>query len=112
VRFHSIREHIKDGDVRVVHVQSNDQIADIFMKVLPKPLFKNYKQMLGMMKERDLSLREDVESSKLQVPISKDQELGNPTTSRYLMPNLKKQQHQERASVKGKVRDGRELNNS
>jgi hypothetical protein len=46
-------------------VQSNDQAADIFTKALPKPLFENYKQMLGMMKERDLSLREDVESSKL-----------------------------------------------
>jgi hypothetical protein len=48
--FHSIREHIKDGEVRVVHVQSNDQAANIFTKVLPKLLFENYKQMLGMMK--------------------------------------------------------------
>jgi Reverse transcriptase (RNA-dependent DNA polymerase) len=76
VRFHSIREHIKDGKVRVIHVQSNDQAADIFTKALPKPLFKNCKQMLEMMKERDLSLREDVESSKLQVSIPKDQEHG------------------------------------
>jgi hypothetical protein len=65
VRFHSIREHIKDGEVQVVHVQSNDQIVDIFTKALLKPLFENYKQMLRMMKERDLSLREDVESNKL-----------------------------------------------
>jgi hypothetical protein len=91
VRFHLIREHIKDEEVRVVHVQSNDQVADIFTKALPKPLFENCKQMLGMMKERDLSIKEDVESSKLQVPIPKDQELGNPTTSRYPMPNRKKQ---------------------
>jgi hypothetical protein len=40
-------------------VQSNDQVADIFTKALPKPLFENCKKMLGMMKERDLSLRED-----------------------------------------------------
>jgi hypothetical protein len=65
VRFHSIREHIKDGEVRIVHVQSNDQVVDIFKKALPKPLFENCKQMLGMIKVRDLSLREDVESSKL-----------------------------------------------
>jgi hypothetical protein len=71
-------------------VQSNDQAADIFTKALPKPLFENYKQMLGMMKERDLSLREDVESSKLQVLIPKDQ-LENPTTSRYPKTNSKKQ---------------------
>jgi hypothetical protein len=37
--------------------------------------------MYEKMKERDLSLREDIESSKLQVPIPKDQELENPTTS-------------------------------
>jgi hypothetical protein len=65
VRFHLIWEHIKDEEVRVFHVQNNDQVADIFTKILPKPLFENCKQMLGMKKERDLSLREDVESSKL-----------------------------------------------
>jgi hypothetical protein len=64
MRFHSIRKYIKDEEVRVVHVQNNDQIADIFTKALPKPLFENCKQMLRMMKERDLILREDVESSK------------------------------------------------
>jgi hypothetical protein len=72
-------------------VQSNDQATDIFTKVLPKSLFENCKQMLGMMTKRDLSLREDVESSKLQVPIPNDQELGNLITSRYPMPNPKKQ---------------------
>jgi hypothetical protein len=112
VRFHSIREHIKDGEVQVVHVQRNDQVGDIFIKALSKPLFENCKQMLGMIKERDLSLREDVESSKLQVPILKDHELGNPTTSRYPMLNPKKQQHQGRAQAKGKTRDGRDPNNS
>jgi hypothetical protein len=49
MRFHSIREHIKDGEVRVVHVQSNDQAANIFIKDLSKSLFENYRQMLGMM---------------------------------------------------------------
>jgi hypothetical protein len=93
-------------------VQNNDQVADIFTKALPKPLFEKCKQMLRMTKERDLSLREDVESSKLQVSIPKDQELRNPTTSRYLMPNPKKQQHQGRASAKSKARDGPEPNSS
>jgi hypothetical protein len=46
-------------------VQNNNQTTDIFTKVLPKPLFENCKQMLGMIKERDLSLREYVGSSKL-----------------------------------------------
>jgi hypothetical protein len=69
--------------------------------------------MLGIMKERDMSLREDVESSKLQVSIPKDQELRNLTTSRYHMPNPKKQQHyQGRASAKNKAQNGREPNSS
>jgi hypothetical protein len=43
VWFYSIREDIKDGEVRVVHVQSNDQATDIFTMILSKPLFENYK---------------------------------------------------------------------
>jgi hypothetical protein len=67
VRFHFIREHIKDKIIRVVHVQSNDQAADILTKALAKPLFDKGKQLLGMMDGRDLTLREDVEKCKLQV---------------------------------------------
>jgi hypothetical protein len=63
VRFHSIQEYIKDGEVRVVYIQNNVQVTDIFTKVLPMPLFENCKHMLEMM-ERDLSLNEDVRSSK------------------------------------------------
>jgi hypothetical protein len=43
VRFHSIREHIKNEKVWVVNVQRNDQAAEIFTKALPKPLFENCK---------------------------------------------------------------------
>jgi hypothetical protein len=50
-------------------------------------------------------------SSKLQVPILKDQKLENLTTSRYSILNPKKQQHQGRANVKGKARDGQKPNN-
>jgi hypothetical protein len=57
VRFHSIREHIKNRKVQVVHVQSNDQAVDIFTKALSKPLFENCKQMIGMKEIRELGLR-------------------------------------------------------
>jgi hypothetical protein len=67
VRFHFIREHIKDETIRVVHVQSTDQAADILTKALSKPLFEKGKRMLGMTDTRDLSLREDVGKCKLQV---------------------------------------------
>jgi hypothetical protein len=95
VRFHSIREHIKDEEVRVVHVQSNEQATDIFTQVLPKQLFENCKQIFGMMKERDMSLREDVGSSKLQVPIPKDQELRNPDHLEKPIPKPRRQQQQQ-----------------
>jgi hypothetical protein len=52
-------KYVKDGEVWFVNVQNNDQAADIFAKILLKSLFENWKQMFGMMKERDLSLREE-----------------------------------------------------
>jgi Reverse transcriptase (RNA-dependent DNA polymerase) len=61
VRYHSIREHIKEKEVQVTHVPSNDQVADIFTKALPRPLFENCRRKLGMMNTRDLRLKEDVE---------------------------------------------------
>ena len=58
VRFHSIREHVKEGNVRMSHVASRNQVADIFTKPLPKELFENFKMMIGMKDGRCLSLRE------------------------------------------------------
>jgi hypothetical protein len=67
VRYHSIREHIKEKEVRVTHVSSNDQVADIFTKTLSRPLFENCRRKLGMMSTRDLRIKEDVENGNLQV---------------------------------------------
>ena len=38
VRFHFIRDHVKKGSVALLHVASQDQIVDIFIKPLPKVL--------------------------------------------------------------------------
>jgi hypothetical protein len=81
VRFHFIREHIKDKTIRVVHVQSNDQAADILTKALAKPLFEKGKQMLGMMDGRDLTLREDVGKCKLQVSDTNPDPMGGSNHS-------------------------------
>jgi len=35
VRFHFIRDHVKKGSVKLMHVASQDQVADIFTKLLP-----------------------------------------------------------------------------
>ncbi|GJV97012.1 retrovirus-related pol polyprotein from transposon TNT 1-94 [Tanacetum coccineum] len=59
VRFHFIREHIRNRDVQLTHVMSRDQAADIFTKALPAELFNLCKQKMGMKDARDLSLREE-----------------------------------------------------
>ena len=54
VRFHFIREHVKDGRVELKHVASKDQAADILTKPLSKELFDRGKRMLGMMDRRSI----------------------------------------------------------
>jgi hypothetical protein len=66
VRYHSIREHIKEKEVRVTHVPSNDQVADIFTKTLLRPLFENCRRKIGMLSTQNLRLKEDIENGNLQ----------------------------------------------
>ncbi|KAE8721174.1 hypothetical protein F3Y22_tig00016637pilonHSYRG00095 [Hibiscus syriacus] len=54
VRFHFIRDHVKEGSVELVHVASQDQVADIFTKPLPKVLLDKCKKMIGMMDGRNI----------------------------------------------------------
>ncbi|GMI79370.1 cysteine-rich RLK (RECEPTOR-like protein kinase) 8 [Hibiscus trionum] len=54
VRFHFIRDHVKEGNVELVHVASRDQVADIFTKPLPKVLLDKCKKMIGMMDGRSI----------------------------------------------------------
>jgi len=54
VRFHFIRDHVKKGSVELVHVTSQDQVADIFTKPIPKVLFDKYKKVIGMMDGRNI----------------------------------------------------------
>jgi len=54
VKFHSIREQVKEGNVEMVHVGSRDQIADLFTKPLPTVLFNNYKNLIGMKDGRSI----------------------------------------------------------
>jgi hypothetical protein len=48
VRFYFIRDHMKEGSVKLVYVASQDQVADIFTKPLPKVLLDKCKNMIGM----------------------------------------------------------------
>lgn len=54
VRFHFIREQVKEGNVELVHVGSRDQVADMFTKPLPTVLFNNCKNLIGMRDRRSI----------------------------------------------------------
>ena len=43
---------MKEGNVKLLHVASQDQVADIFTKPLPKVLFDKYKKTIGMQTTR------------------------------------------------------------
>jgi len=62
--FHFIREHLKNGEVRLTHVATHDQVAYIFIKPLPTVLFENLKEMIGMKYREGLSLRRNLLSIK------------------------------------------------
>ncbi|GJZ27482.1 hypothetical protein Tco_0571735 [Tanacetum coccineum] len=62
IRFHFIRDHVKEGRAQLVHVPSRDQVADIFTKPLPTVLLENFKRLIGMKDRRELSLRNGVEN--------------------------------------------------
>ena len=54
VRFHFIWDHVKEGSVEFLHVTSQDQVADIFTKPLPKVLFWKYRKMIGITDGRSI----------------------------------------------------------
>ncbi|KAE8732414.1 hypothetical protein F3Y22_tig00002193pilonHSYRG00130 [Hibiscus syriacus] len=54
VRFHFIRDHVKEGNVELVNVASQDQVADIFTKPLPKVLLDKCKKMIDMTDGRNI----------------------------------------------------------
>ncbi|GKD64451.1 gag/pol polyprotein [Tanacetum coccineum] len=39
IDYHFVREKVAQGDLRVQHISTHDQIADIFTKPLPTPRF-------------------------------------------------------------------------
>ena len=51
--IHFVREKVAREQVRVLHVPSCYQIADIFMKGLPRVLFKEFCDNLSVSKSPD-----------------------------------------------------------
>ena len=49
VRMYKLREFVRDGDMTLYHVGTNEQVADTLMKSLPSATFiKHCTSMLGM----------------------------------------------------------------
>lgn len=46
IKYHFIRERAQMGDIIVKYVHTRDNVADMFTKALPKPLFTRLQQML------------------------------------------------------------------
>lgn len=51
IDLHFVRERIALGTVRVLHVPSSHQYADIFTKGLPTPLFTEFRSSLSIIKD-------------------------------------------------------------
>jgi hypothetical protein len=62
VHYHFIREKVLAKEIDLIHVSTEDQVADIFTKALGTDKLKKFRKMLGVL-EVDLSLRGNVENS-------------------------------------------------
>lgn len=52
IRHHFIREALADKRIRVNHVSSGDNVADMFTKSLPRPKLEKCIQLSGMVKNK------------------------------------------------------------
>jgi len=62
VHYHFIKEKVLVKEIDLIHINTEDQVVDIFTKVLGTNKLKKFQQMLSVL-EVDLSLRGSVENS-------------------------------------------------
>lgn len=48
VHTHFVREQIQNGELRIEHVPSENQVADILTKLIPRVQFQRLRDKLGM----------------------------------------------------------------
>ncbi len=62
VHYHFIREKVLVKEIDLIHVNTEDQVVDIFTKALGTDKLKKFPKILGVL-QVDLSLRGSVENS-------------------------------------------------
>ncbi len=62
VHYHFIREKVLVKEINLIHVNTEDQVVDIFTKALDTDKLRKFRKMFGVL-EVDLSLRGNVENS-------------------------------------------------
>jgi hypothetical protein len=62
VHYHFIREKILAKEINLIHVNIEDQIANIFIEALGTNKLKRFRKMFGVL-EMDLSLKVENSSS-------------------------------------------------
>ena len=48
IKFHFLREHVIEKNIKLEYVETKKQIADIFTKPLPRQTFEYLRQKLGV----------------------------------------------------------------
>jgi hypothetical protein len=48
IKHHWIHEAVKVGDITVNYIPTEDNIANLFMKALPRPQFEKLVKMMGL----------------------------------------------------------------
>jgi hypothetical protein len=51
IKHHFIREAIEEGEVELKFCKSEEQVADIFIKALPKEKFRQFREALGVQEQ-------------------------------------------------------------
>ena len=53
LKYYSVRERVKDGEVVVLNIDTNSQLADPFTKALPVKVFKKHAESIGILPNLD-----------------------------------------------------------
>jgi len=79
VHYHFVREKVLDGQIDLVYVKTNEQVADIFTKALGKDKFEYFRDRLGVHEMDVMSLRGSVENASSETTGGNSETAGDST---------------------------------